>query len=231
MTKKLTRSEAARIGGLARAKTLTREHQRAAARKRTSESLAESGRKGAAATLEKYGYETLFRKCRKHRLKNPSGPELLMIGILSTLGLKYEREWRLGTSFYTVDFKLEGANKAIEVQGRIHRMLNVEERAARDAKKRELMMEACVEWLYITDKELLDVGAVCDKVEAFAGIAPRPARPKPIDPDQDCQWCEGKGYYQDSTGDEPIVKYDWVDCECRWRHLHADEQETEGALF
>lgn len=227
MKQKLSRSEAGRKGGLARAKQFTSASQRAARRKVSRESCARNGRLGAIATAQKYGYETLFRKSRKHRLNNPSRPERAMIEILEALGLEFEREFRLGTSFYTVDFKLKDSNKAIEVHGRIHRTVDPERRAERDARKRELMAETGIQWLYVTDIEVLDAIAVAEKVAEFAGCAPLPARPAPIDPDPECQTCGGKGYYRDSVGEDPIVKYDWVDCECRWRHLRKQEEEKE----
>jgi very-short-patch-repair endonuclease len=214
-----------------RGQHFTREFQQAARRKVSSESCAANGRKGYRATMLRHGQEPAFKAARQHRLATPSQPELTMIGILSTLGLECEREFRLGDSFYTVDFKLTHSNKVIEVHGKVHRTLDVEKRAHIDAKKRELMMQAGLEWIYVTDIELLDVAAVSARIANYAGTQTFPLQIPMIEPNPDCAYCLGKGYYRDSIGDEPIVKYEYVDCECRWRHLKAAEAVSEEVLF
>jgi very-short-patch-repair endonuclease len=106
--------------GKKRAESFTSRSQRAARKHLSSEQAAANGRKGALATIERYGHEKLFEACRQKRLHNPSQCELYMIGLLKTLGIKFEREYRLGTSFYTVDFWVESSRLAIEVDGAIH---------------------------------------------------------------------------------------------------------------
>jgi hypothetical protein len=90
------RSEMGRRGGRARAKQFTPASQRAARRKVSSESCRRNGAKGAARTIELHGYTALFEGCRRKRLANPSKTELVMMGLLKTLRLRYEREYVLG---------------------------------------------------------------------------------------------------------------------------------------
>src|SRR5262245_61761407 len=94
------RSEIGRRGGLkggaTRAKQFTCASQRAARRKVSSESCRRNGAKGAARTIELHGYKALFEGARRKRLANPSPNELVMIGLLKTLGLKNRREYVLG---------------------------------------------------------------------------------------------------------------------------------------
>lgn len=164
---KLTRSEAGRKGGLARAKAFTREYQRSIRKKLSSEAAARNGAKGAAVTIERHGQAMLFEKSRQHRLKNPSKPELLMIGILSTLKIEFEREYQPGDQFLYLDFYLPEHHKAIEVHGRIHKMVNVEERQRNDERKRELLAELGIECLWIGHEELADVEALVGKIRKF----------------------------------------------------------------
>lgn len=145
----------------------TREHQRAARRAVSSASCAANGAKGAAVTIERHGYEVLFQRSRRHRLLNPSAPERLIIGILSTLKIKTDRKYRLGSTLYTVDFYLPDHSKAIEVHGRVHRMLKTQERARNDERKRALLDEAGIDCLWITDDELGDVPALIEKIKTF----------------------------------------------------------------
>src|SRR5687767_5408292 len=93
--------EIGRRGGQARAKAFTRAYQRAARRKVSSESCRRNGKKGAERTIELHGYKALFEGCRRSRLANPSSNELVMMGLLKTLRLRYEREYRLGETLFT----------------------------------------------------------------------------------------------------------------------------------
>jgi len=116
----MTRSEASRKGGLARAKQFDSAYQRAARRRVSREACAENGRKGAARTLELHGYRALFEGCRRSRLANPSKTELVMMGLLKTLGLNFEREYCLGETLFTLDFYVAAHRLGIEVDGSIH---------------------------------------------------------------------------------------------------------------
>lgn len=203
-----------------RGQHFTPEFQRAARAKVKHESLVASGRRGAQATIAKYGYEVMFQKCRRYRLNNPSRPERQMMQLLADLGIEFEREWRIGDSHYTVDFKFCNQPKIIEVHGAVHQNLDVARRVKRDGIKQGLLAAAGIEWLYVTDVELRDVDGIREKVACFAQIA--------LAPDPDCQWCKGKGRYEDSYGEEPYVKYEWVECECQWRHLTARERKGGG---
>lgn len=113
-----------RKGGLARAKTLTPEHQRVAG-KRSAEvnDMAALGHKGAMATMKKYGYGKLYAICRDWRLQHPSSHEREVMDILCTIGLEperdYEREFEM-EPFLSVDFAIPGLRKAIEVNGKVH---------------------------------------------------------------------------------------------------------------
>jgi hypothetical protein len=106
----------------------TPEFQRWARSQVSSESCAKNGAKGFKATVQKHGHEPAFQGVRRWRLNKPSSNELRMIGILARLGIAYEREYRLGTSLYTLDFYLPATGQAIEVNSRIHTQLDVEKR-------------------------------------------------------------------------------------------------------
>jgi very-short-patch-repair endonuclease len=145
----------------------TREHQRKARARVKRESLVAAGRAGAKATIAKHGYECLFVHSRAYRLRNPSMNELVIIGILAQLKIKKDREWRVGTSFYTVDFYLPKFHKAIEVKGRIHQVFEQEKRAQNEARKRELLAKQGVECLWIDYLEMADVSAVIERIRQF----------------------------------------------------------------
>ena len=152
-------------------KHFTKQHQKKARAAVSSESCARNGAKGAAATMTKYGYETLFQASRRKRLLNPSKPELLMIGLLARLDLKpnrdYDREWRIGTSFYTVDFYFKAHLKVIEVKGRIHQVFEQDERAKREERKKALLDEMGIRVLFVEHTELQDVQGVITKISVF----------------------------------------------------------------
>jgi very-short-patch-repair endonuclease len=146
----------------------TREHQRMARRKVSSESCARNGAKGAKVTMAKYGEEFLFKKWQKWKLENPSRPELLMIGILSRLGIRYERERQIGESLYSMDFYLPDTNQSIEVNSRIHTQFEAEKRKRRSARKRALLEQLEINCLVVWDTELTaDTPAVISKVQSF----------------------------------------------------------------
>jgi hypothetical protein len=150
-------------------KHLTSEHQRMARSKVSSASCARNGAKGARATIAKHGFEKFFASWRKWKLEHPSQPEQVIIGILARLNVTYEREWRLEPSFLTLDFYLPTLRKGIEFHGRIHGQLKQEQREQNDAKKRELLADACIETLWIEHTEMDDVAALTDKIRAFVG--------------------------------------------------------------
>jgi len=132
MTRRMTRSEAGRLGGLVRARQPNFvDHNRriaslggqALVRQRGAGYMAEIGMKGARATISAHGYDHFLGKIQDYRLEHPSDLEVEMAAILECLGLAYEREhivqpptgWAL-----LVDFYLPGHNLAIEVNGRVH---------------------------------------------------------------------------------------------------------------
>src|SRR5882672_5826136 len=84
----------------------TPEFQRWARSHVSSEACRRNGAKGFKATVEKHGPAPAFNGARQYRIENPSNNEVLMIGVLSRLGIAYEREHQLGDSLYTVDFYL-----------------------------------------------------------------------------------------------------------------------------
>jgi len=83
-------SEIGRRGGKARALQFTPVSQRAARRNLSSEQAAANGSKGAQRTIELHGYKALFEGSRRKRLANPSPNELVMMGLLKTIGLKFD---------------------------------------------------------------------------------------------------------------------------------------------
>ncbi len=145
----------------------TREFQRYARSKVSSEACARNGRLGAQATIARYGQQFFFDNWRVWKLANPSQPEMLLIGILSTLRISFVREWQIPGSFYTLDFYLPALNKGIEIHGRIHDRLNQERRAANDVNKRELLARAGVSCLWLDQEDLQDVPALIANILSF----------------------------------------------------------------
>lgn len=90
---------------------------------RSHESLAESGRRGYAATARKYGRDFAADILAAHRRDNPSGPEQALIGLLRELGYEanrdYLREHKLEPGVYS-DFAWPERKLAIEVHGSAH---------------------------------------------------------------------------------------------------------------
>ena len=132
-----------------------REHQRHAGRRSAAvNDMAALGHKGAIAYARKYGYATLYRKCREYRVHHPSRHERQVMDILHGLGLvehrDYEREYEaLGEGeFASVDFAFVSRCKAIEVNGRVHYDPLFDHpnypasRAAKEAKKLERLRHA-----------------------------------------------------------------------------------------
>lgn len=148
-------------------KHLTRAHQRYARSRVSSESCAANGRKGAAATIRKHGFPVFFEGWRRWRNANPSKPELLLIGILSSLGIASLRNWQIADSFLTLDFYLPETGQGIEVHGRIHSTLKQQERAANDARKRELLAVQGIDTLWIGEDELRDVAELIQAIKRF----------------------------------------------------------------
>lgn len=152
----------------------TTEFQKWARSHVSSESCKRNGAKGFKSTLEKHGPEPAFNGARQYRLEKPSSNEVLMIGVLSRLGIAYEREYRLGDSLYTVDFYLTDTNQAIEVNSRIHTQLDIEKRERQAARKRELLRDLQIPCLFVWDTEMADdVEGVIRKVKSFIGRAAR----------------------------------------------------------
>jgi hypothetical protein len=146
----------------------TPEFQRWARSHVRRESCAINGAKGFSATLAKHGPDVAFNGARQWRLENPSGNERLMIGILSRLGVAYEREYRLGDSHYTIDFYLPETCQAIEVDSRIHEQFDPEKRRRQAACKRRLLRDRAIGCLTVRDKELMgDADGVIRKVQRF----------------------------------------------------------------
>ena len=156
---------------MATPKHLTREHQRMARSKVSSASCARNGSKGARATIKKYGFEKFFVAWRKWKIEHPSGPELVIIGILNDLAVTFEREWQLHPSFLTLDFYFPGLLRGIEFHGRIHGQLKQQQRESNDAKKRELLEQSGIECLWIEHTEMDDPAALAEKIEQFLAPA------------------------------------------------------------
>ena len=172
--------EIGRRGGKTRAKALTREHQRAARRKVSSESCRINGAKGAARTIELHGHAKLFEGSRQKRLENPSSCELIMIGLLSQLGLAFEREYQLGDTLYTLDFYLTGSKAGIEVDGPLHDpgKPKADKRKVCEERKTEICRDLNIALIHIHHTELsnADLGGVIIKIKEIAGDGDLPAR-------------------------------------------------------
>jgi very-short-patch-repair endonuclease len=145
----------------------TSETARAARRKVSSASCARNGAKGARATIAKHGFDFFFERWREWKLKKPSGPERQMIDILDGVNARYERDWRIGESYFTLDFYLVDLGRGVEVHGRIHKTLEVDKRAKNDARKRALLKDLGIDVLWIDDQDLEDADALTAKVRGF----------------------------------------------------------------
>lgn len=171
------RSEWGRRGGKARAKQFTSTSQRAARRKVSSESCAKNGKKGAERTIALHGYKALFEGCRRSRLANPSPCELVMMGLLKQMGLKYEREYVLGETLFTLDFYLAQYRLGIEVDGSIHDKGKPDEakRIQHAARKAALCRSMGIALIRIHHSELADddLSGVINKIQEIAGVGER----------------------------------------------------------
>jgi very-short-patch-repair endonuclease len=161
-------------GGATRAKQFTSASQRAARRKVSRESCQRNGAKGAARTIEIHGYKKLFDCARRWRLANPSKTELVMIGLLKTLRLRYSREYVLGETLYTLDFYLAKYKLGIEVDGSIHDPGKPGEakRIQHDAQKARLCRCMEIKLIRIHHSELKgdDLSGVIAKIEEIVGV-------------------------------------------------------------
>lgn len=168
--------EARRLGGLARARQFTPDHQRRAQAGRTSASLAAAGKLGFERLVEKVGKEQAILKVRERadqanaqrRRREPTGPEQRVIALLAALGApEYEREyeepWAWEQSLF-LDFAWPGTRRCIEVDGYHHRD---PARAALDAEKREALRAGGWDVLVLADTEL-DQAATA--IAAFLGL-------------------------------------------------------------
>lgn len=163
--------EIARRGGKSRARQFTRAYQRATRAQVSNESCRRNGAKGAARTKELYGYAKLFEACRRKRLENPSPLELVMIGLLTQLGLAFEREYVLADSFYTLDFFLTGHNAGIEVDGPLHDpgKPGADRRKVCEERKAKICEQLNTRLIRIHHTELgADLGGVINKINEIA---------------------------------------------------------------
>jgi very-short-patch-repair endonuclease len=167
------RSEIGKRGGLTRAKQFTPASQRAARRKVSSASCSANGKKGAEKTIALHGYKALFEGCRRSRLANPSSNELVMMGLLKTLKLRYEREYVLGETLYTLDFHVAAHRLGIEVDGSIHDPGKPDEaKRIQCAQRKEALCRSMgIRLIRIHHSELKgdDLGGVIAKIEEFTG--------------------------------------------------------------
>lgn len=165
--------EQRRKAGRARAMQFTPESQRRARRAVSSEACASNGRKGAQVTISKHGMESVFKHWQRWKRDNPSMPELLMIGVLATLKVKFDREWQIGETFQTLDFYLPELRLGVEVQGRIHQMIDVEKRAARDVVKRASLAKLNIRTLWVDYTEFENMAALITRIIEFLGLPSR----------------------------------------------------------
>lgn len=159
--------EQRRAAGRARARQFDSAFQRAARRKVKPQSLSASGRKGAQVTIERHGMETLFEAARQYRLAHPSPLELQVIGILSTLKVRYEREWIVcARQFLTADFYLPEYNMVIEVHGAIHDpgKPNYRRRMQNDTLKRKLLKQQHNRLLVLHHSEFANLANVIERI-------------------------------------------------------------------
>jgi len=168
-------SEIGRRGGKTRAEQFTPQSQRHARRGVSSESCRRNGAKGARRTIELHGYKALFEGCRRKRLVNPSPCELVMIGLLKTLGLKHEREYCLGETLFTLDFYIASCRLGIEVDGSIHDPGKPgEPQRKENAERKALICRARnIRLIRIHHSELGDdLSGVIAKIQEIVGGAP-----------------------------------------------------------
>lgn len=133
-------SEAARAAALKRWANTTPEQRSAvashASRAQTSEQKAKAGRAGWQSTCNRLGVEEAHKIRKqgsiKHQRAHPSCHELTVAAILKRHSIDYEHITEIDG--YSYDFLLPSFMAVILVNGEVHRMFDVEERAARQAK-------------------------------------------------------------------------------------------------
>jgi very-short-patch-repair endonuclease len=165
--------EIARRGGQTRAKAFDAAYQRAARRKVSREALQRNGKKGAERTIALHGYKALFEGCRRSRLANPSPCELVLMGLLKTLGLRFEREYVLGETLFTLDFFVPAHRLGIEVDGSIHDPGKPDQAKRIQHAERKAALCRCmnITMIRIHHAELAgdDLSAVINKIREIAG--------------------------------------------------------------
>jgi very-short-patch-repair endonuclease len=166
--------EIARRGGQARAKAFDPAYQRAARRKVSSESCQRNGKKGAERTIALHGYKALFEGCRRSRLANPSKNELVMMGLLKQMRLRFEREYVLGETLFTLDFYLAEYRLGIEVDGSIHDKGKPDhaKRIQHAERKASLCRSMNITLIRVHHTELAgdDLSVVINKIQGIAGV-------------------------------------------------------------
>jgi very-short-patch-repair endonuclease len=172
------RREHMRKLGKIRAKAFTPAYQRAARRKVSRESLQRNGKKGAEKTIALHGYKALFEGCRRSRLANPSKMELVMMGLLKTLRMRFEREYVLGETLFTLDFFVAERSLGIEVDGSIHDPGEPDQakRIQHAERKEAICRYMGIKLIRIHHTELAgdDLSVVINKIQEIAGVR-RPA--------------------------------------------------------
>jgi very-short-patch-repair endonuclease len=167
--------EIARRGGKKRAQAFDSAYQRRARRGLSSEAAAANGRKGAERTIELHGYKALFEGCRQKRLEYPSPCELVMMGLLKTMKLEFEREYVLGETLYTLDFYLPKSRLGIEVDGSIHDKGKPGEakRIQCAERKAALCRAMSIKLIRVHHSELAgdDLSAVINRIQGIAGAS------------------------------------------------------------
>jgi very-short-patch-repair endonuclease len=167
------RSETGKRGGKARAQAFTPAYQRAARRKVSREACQRNGKKGAARTIELHGYAALFEGCRRKRLANLSKTELVMMGLLKTMKLRYEREYVLGETLFTLDFYVADRRLGIEVDGSIHDAGKPDQAKRIQHAERKAVLCQCmgIRLIRIHHSELAgdDLSPVISKILGIAG--------------------------------------------------------------
>lgn len=134
----MNRSEAARLGGLARAKQFTPESQAAAGKARASAFTAEyqssAGKISYAKLVRQFGRAGAMERLSAWRRANPSKLEKQVMAWLDEHQIAYQRE--ANCAEILVDFLLDDGTTVIEVDGYLwHTLapLHGEDRAGRDA--------------------------------------------------------------------------------------------------
>ena len=172
----MSRSDAARLGGLTTLERHGHEHFR------------EIGRIGFAVTVERYGRDFAHDKAAASREAHPeraSHDEQRAMKMLAGLGqgdllagesVEYRREHKVAPSTY-VDFAWPDQGKALEVYGGVHRVLAFDPdglRAQREAIREDRIRSAGWDLLTVTDRDLTarNWARTSDRLADFLGVAP-----------------------------------------------------------